>query len=704
MSWSDDMRCLYCDGKLPLYRKITNGQFCSASHRKAYWQEQGRLAVERLHQTHNSLRAYRPAAPLEMAGGPEPGQLEPVEPAASGLIVVRPAPTADHLPAMMAADPCHYETQFETLHPHWIPQPFEADSLAMRDQMPIPASPDSKGPEYRAIAVQPDRLEWITAPVRPSLGLSVHHGQIPAAELERLADEQIPSPATMIAMPRIAACEAGADGDAARQPQPAVLNLRAQLPPDPAREDTKIALALGQPGLKQLPVDRIPLVQGAWIESLRPLDSRNDSQAPELILETPARRPRLHLAPGRRYPVEVREGAVAAAELETGNYAAASPHISLPRRNVLARAATASAGGAQGMKAAEPNLPGPGTGGLLALELAAGTGHGGEGPTQTRPSPPPLTQPLQSAPVPPESKLEPLDAKPVSDLIASPAAAAATQAPATPDRSVHVWMHTVDFWKNAPRDLKLLAFGIPVLLGLALRPSLPKVRVTAPPAADSFERALSAKWTNVRQTMVDRAAVALDEDFRTGLDEWTSRGNATASWSFDATGFVRPGALALYRPSLGLTDYQMQFLGLIDKKAMSWVVRAADFDNYYVVKLVVLKPGPLPTIGVTRYAVVNGKAQNRADVVVPINARPDMLYRVRLDVHGDIFALAVQGQMVDSWSEPRLRHGGVGFFSARGEESRVRWIQVTHQYDMFGRLCAYLAPYNITSTNGSSQQ
>ncbi|PYT19138.1 MAG: hypothetical protein DMG59_01315 [Acidobacteria bacterium] len=133
--------------------------------------------------------------------------------------------------------------------------------------------------------------------------------------------------------------------------------------------------------------------------------------------------------------------------------------------------------------------------------------------------------------------------------------------------------------------------------------------------------------------MVDRAAVALDEDFRTGLDEWTSRGNATASWSFDATGFVRPGALALYRPSLGLTDYQMQFLGLIDKKAMSWVVRAADFDNYYVVKLVVLKPGPLPTIGVTRYAVVNGKAQNRADVVVPINARPDMLYRGRSRRH-----------------------------------------------------------------------
>jgi len=31
----------------------------------------------------------------------------------------------------------------------------------------------------------------------------------------------------------------------------------------------------------------------------------------------------------------------------------------------------------------------------------------------------------------------------------------------------------------------------------------------------------------------------------------------------------------------------------------------------------------------------------------------------------------------------------------------VRWVQLTHQYDMLGRLCAYLAPYNISTTNGS---
>jgi hypothetical protein len=120
-----------------------------------------------------------------------------------------------------------------------------------------------------------------------------------------------------------------------------------------------------------------------------------------------------------------------------------------------------------------------------------------------------------------------------------------------------------------------------------------------------------------------------------------------------------------------------------------------------VIKLVVLKPGPLPTIGVTRYAVIDGKAQQRFDTVAPITAMTDMLYRVDLEVRGDTYLLSLQGKVADSWTEAQLVRGGIGFFSARGEESRVRWVQLTHQYDMLGRLCAYLAPYNIPTTNGS---
>ena len=77
MAWSDNVRCLYCDGKLPLYRKITSGQFCSAVHRKAYWQDQERLAIERLHQTHDSLRAYRSPEALEAILG-KPAASEPI--------------------------------------------------------------------------------------------------------------------------------------------------------------------------------------------------------------------------------------------------------------------------------------------------------------------------------------------------------------------------------------------------------------------------------------------------------------------------------------------------------------------------------------------------------------------------------------------------------------------------------------------------
>ena len=195
--------------------------------------------------------------------------------------------------------------------------------------------------------------------------------------------------------------------------------------------------------------------------------------------------------------------------------------------------------------------------------------------------------------------------------------------------------------------------------------------------------------------------MALDEDFRSGLDSWASPGGSTTEWSFDQTGFVRPGPLALYRPSVSLRDYQAQFLGLIDKKALSWVVRASDFENFYVVKLEVAKPGPMSSLSLTRYAVINGKAQDRHDVNIPITVGSDTLYRVRMDVRGSDFTVEVQDQIADSWTETRLPRGGIGFFTASGEASRLRWVQITHQYDMLGRLCAFLAPYD--TTNGSWQ-
>src|SRR4029079_18822335 len=71
MSWSDDTRCLFCEGKLPLYRKVTHGQFCSSAHRKSYWQEQERLALERLQQSHITLSSNRPLVAEDPIARPE---------------------------------------------------------------------------------------------------------------------------------------------------------------------------------------------------------------------------------------------------------------------------------------------------------------------------------------------------------------------------------------------------------------------------------------------------------------------------------------------------------------------------------------------------------------------------------------------------------------------------------------------------------
>jgi len=723
MSWADDIRCLFCDGRLPLYRKITNGQFCSAAHRKAYWQEQERLAVERLHQTHNKLQAFRQGnldpKLIESILGPMPAE----NPAEAALA----APAADSRPwatqvnlgqvpmANFAANllrsnprwpqdglaghsaPLEYATTLR--RPFHFYQPYDCGfGWASAAGLHLPAARAGERPAL-----------WEPAPL--DVVLYPMAGQMvelqPLFEAIETIEEECPPLAAklMLSRPEARRPKAGALTAAAQ----IETRMRAQLPLDAVRIHAALAPAeLLHAGLRQLPMTQIALVHGPWIDNLRGLDPRVEMQAPLFTMGTPPLRPRLQLAPGRRYAVSTRGSEAPAAQpslAASEQFAPNPPEVSLPfRAATVLRAAspTPTAGEPARTKENEPQPTG-----LLPLTALAKASNPA---IEMRRTPEALSLPQtpRSEPLRPSSKLEPLEPKPEYEIASAlppeiELPSAAVFAPPAEQVKAQVWMHAVDFWKRAPRDLKVLVFAIPLLLGLALHPALPKVRVAAPAKAATIERNVQKAWNdqlvNVRQSMVERAAVALDEDFRSGLDDWTSRGESTTEWSFDATGFVKPGPLALYRPSMTLTDYQAQFLGIIDKKALSWVVRAADFKNFYVVKLVVLKPGPLPTIGVTRYAVVDGKADSRIDTVAAIDARQDMLYRVVMDVHGDDFVLTVQGQLVDAWSEPRLKHGGIGLFSAKGEESRIRWVQITHQYDMLGRLCAYLAPYNISTSS-----
>jgi len=509
MSWSDDIRCLYCDGKLPLYRKITSGQFCNSAHRKAYWQEQERLAVERLSQTHDSLRAYRPPAAVEAIPGrvPEPAPYFDTVPESGHLPLPRLLPSAEMPPGFVVADPLAYDMDEGAWHPHrvdWKPKINIDDRIPMTGLMrgwtrplprwmvdrlatePLPLNvtraPICPMPAFgagaylrnadvvelrladeiapsRAIAGAAEPVETRTAPVwRLSLSIPPQSN-----ELRALLDEQAPQCERFFTLARPLACATlGKWFEVERQPLPIAITMRPQIPLAAAALHAQLAPAtLVQPGLRALAVDLIPRVQGAWIDSLRAVDPQLESDTPQFALTTPARRPRLQLAAGSRFAVRTRTAPAPIAESTTETFTAPPADVSMPQRNARTTQAQAA-------QPAAAEMPVPSPRGLLPLPCLAPVNDLLAAQAALSIPQPPRTEMMR-----PASKLEPLDEKPVSDFMPAPAmpAPATTnvlfgmpEPPVKPEHRVHVWTHAIDFWKNAPRDLKMLAFAIPVLL------------------------------------------------------------------------------------------------------------------------------------------------------------------------------------------------------------------------------------------------
>lgn len=729
MSWSDDTRCLFCDGKLPLFRKLAQGQFCSKPHQEAYWKEQDQLAVQALHRTHDALQAYKTATPIESILGPS--------------AVPAPAPPpplpSDHIPELQglqrqaglnraiapseakiaAADPVEYELRPLAATPSVSRTEETAfGQLAGVRALPVvlPSRPVAltaavtelepqlmvNSPEW-GVFLAP-RLPWgglvgggladltsirAAAPVAagtapqteafaPAMVRDVAMTLAPRGDvLERMEQEAFPFGEQLFAL----AVQAGISVPGPRGGAGFVTfrGLELAQPADAPMVARPLALAAsaGMVGLSgSFPardwhgalagavVSLEPRVPAAAMESVR-MQARSGSDPLADLLSS------VGCAPLRSLPFhEACDCAVSPATRPVSYQAFA------PAGTVQLPLAVSAAG--------QPEIR------VQAVSLFRLDGAGKIEPRENlRLRPGCVPEPPTGEALFPKSKLQPRKVK------AAPAVAAALLQQEQPARRMAAGV--ADFWNHAPRDLKMLLFAVPLALGLAFHPSLPKVSVQAPggdarATTQQFREVVNTQMTNLRKSMAERAAVGLDENFRTGLDNWMSHSGSTAEWSFDQAGFVQPGRVALYQPSLGLTDYEFQFLGAIDKGAISWVARAVDFQNYYVVKLMVVKGGPVPEMGITRYAVINGKPVDRVDTPVTFQARTDSLYRVSQVMEGDNYSLVIQGQMIDSWKEPRLKRGGIGFFTNRGEQSRIGWVQITHQYDMLGRLFAYLAP------------
>src|SRR5436190_13890238 len=151
MSWSDDTRCLFCEGKLPLYRKVTHGQFCSSAHRKSYWQEQERLALERLQQSHITLSSNRPPVAADPAGSPErkapPLGRKAIEAPAS-IPLLEAAPQMDAaVPDVLGMLFQEFEARSGSVPDRIVADPFEYDIT----NLPLPPSAAWAGPRTKSL-------------------------------------------------------------------------------------------------------------------------------------------------------------------------------------------------------------------------------------------------------------------------------------------------------------------------------------------------------------------------------------------------------------------------------------------------------------------------------------------------------------------------------------------------------------------------
>jgi len=205
-------------------------------------------------------------------------------------------------------------------------------------------------------------------------------------------------------------------------------------------------------------------------------------------------------------------------------------------------------------------------------------------------------------------------------------------------------------------------------------------------------RPVSGPLARVKQAMAKRAAVELTDSFAGGMAAWGGEPRGGVSgWSRQPGGYVRPGHLALFRPSLDFTDYHMEFLGQIESKGMSWVMRAHDDRNYVAMKFHVVEPGAWPVVTMVHYPVREGRTGAKVETILAVRVANNTAYHIEVAVKGNQFVVSLEGEKVDSWTDEAPSSGGVGFFSEATERARLYWVRVYKNDDWLGRLCGFIA-------------
>ncbi len=167
-------------------------------------------------------------------------------------------------------------------------------------------------------------------------------------------------------------------------------------------------------------------------------------------------------------------------------------------------------------------------------------------------------------------------------------------------------------------------------------------------------------------------AAPVEDNFGSGLGRWVG---GIEDWRLDVAG-ARTGPPALFIPSLGMRDYEREFLAKMERRSVAWFIRAADFENYYRVRISRSEQDP-NALELTRYAVLGGVAEEPVTVPLRVAVRSKAAFRVLTTAAADSFTVAVEGEVVDRWSDGRLGTGGIGFEAEQDDRARLYWVKLT---------------------------
>ncbi len=216
----------------------------------------------------------------------------------------------------------------------------------------------------------------------------------------------------------------------------------------------------------------------------------------------------------------------------------------------------------------------------------------------------------------------------------------------------------------------------------------------------SLDPALERGWfqrvgDGIGEMVRSRAPVTLHQDFTRGWQGWTTAAlhRVDDPRRAEDPRLVSAAApvLRIWSRSTAMQNYQMEFSAAIEKRSLSWAFRAADGKNYYATKLMITKPGPLPNAGLVRYVMMDGREWDRVALPLPLTLARGETYRVRVTVQDDRFVTYLNGQVISSWSDKRLRRGGIGFFDDVDDPQKIAWVNLSERDSLIGRMLAHFS-------------